>query len=456
MANYKGNALSWRERLGRLSLITQVAVLALAGLVPLMFVNQASAAQITDRVVTIDDSRTNASSNADVEYAFSFDWSPASAVQSVILEFCDSPLPLSSCTTPAGMLVNPTAITVDSHTGFPTNATSFTEVTTNSGDCNTVTADDATTEQICMNRTEAASATGDDATITVSGITNPTSIDTVYIRINLYSDNAFSTQVHAGTVAAAIVDQLTISGRVQERLDFCVAAVDDAGAADTGQLPADVTTCSALTDQNVDIGIIDESAVAVSPVDGTATNGADDDIGILMVNTNASNGTTLSYYVEDPTAVLAGDTHQLKSFRVIPADCDATATLTTDQCFVSADGVGTGSVITAGSELFGVYIPCIDTSQQVVPNSSANIVADGNYNGNDDTTTSAVDCENEAFASTVAVVGWNSGLTADTLATSATTIEDEIVKLRFAATASATTPSGDYTVVTTYIATANF
>jgi hypothetical protein len=35
-------------------------------------------------------------------------------------------------------------------------------------------------------------------------------------------------------------------------------------------------------------------------------------------------------------------------------------------------------------------------------------------------------------------------------------VDDEIIKLRFGATASATTPTGTYVVVTTYIATPTF
>ena len=431
----------------RLTLFTQAAVLALATLLPMILVNQASAAQLTDRQVTISDSVI---SETGVEYDFSFDF-VSTDVEGIIFEFCDAPLPLSSCTKPAGLDVSVSNVAIDSQSGFPNNATAFAEVAADTNDCDDVSADDNTETMYCLNRTEATAAAGDDATIDLSGITNPSAIDTIYIRIYLYDDSSFTSQVHQGTVAAAIVEQLTVNGRVQERLDFCVAAIGDADA-----LPANVSTCSGIADQNVDIGIVDESSVAVAPVDTTATNGSDDDYGALMLNTNASLGATLSYYAEDPSSVLAGDTHQLKSFRVIPADCDASAATLTDQCFQSAANAGSGSVITSGSELFGVYIPCIDTTQQATPGSSANLTADADYDGNDDTTTSAADCENEAFVSGTAVVGWNSGTTADTLATSTTTVEDEIVKLRFAATAEATTPSGEYTVTTTYIATANF
>jgi hypothetical protein len=447
MANVKEAAYSFREKAKQLSALTQVAILVAASLLPMMLMGRASADQLQSRKVTISKSAVGSTAQGQsVEYDFQFSWTISTAVQGVIFEFCDAPL--GTCTLPTGMNVNRTLTTLDGHTNFPTNATSFSEFTTdNTGDCDDI-AGVSTDTQYCISRTEATSGTGTNATVDLGGITNPTSIDTVYIRVSLYSDTSFATLVHTGTVAAAIVDQLTVNGRVQERLDFCVASLGDADA-----LPGDVATCSALSDQNVDIGIIDESSVAVSPVDNTPTNGADDDYGILMVNTNASAGVALSYYAEDPSAVSGGDTHQLKNFRVVPSDCSATVSATNDQCFVAALNAGSGSVITLGNELFGVYIPCVDTTQGTTTNLNS---ADADYDGNDDTITSAANCETETFTSGTAVVGWNSGSSADALISSSSVVNDEIVKLRFAATASPTTPSGNYTAVTTYIATATF
>lgn len=436
--------------LRRLTLLTQVAVLVLAGFLPFALMGRASAAQLTERKVTIDDSRIGDTS---VQYLFQFDFA-ATDVESVIFEFCDAPLPLSTCATPAGMAVNPSAVTLGGHTGFPANATAFTEVATNTGACNTVTANNSTTEQYCMNRTEASSAAGNDATVTLTGITNPSAADTVYIRIYLYSDNAFATQVHTGTVAAAVVDQLTINGRVQERLDFCVAAVDDIDA-----VPTDVPTCTALTDTNVDLGIISESTTAIAPVDDSGINGADDDYGIMMLNTNATGGAVVSYFAEDAASVSAGDTHQLKAFRVVPTDCNAVTTTYTDQCFRSAeDQAGDGQVITSGAELFGMYIACIDTSSANGGGSQTLLTGNDEYDGSDETIANAANCDSEAFASGTGELGWNNGAskTAETLVSSATIVDDEVVKLRFGATAQATTPSGNYTVVTTYIATVQF
>jgi hypothetical protein len=438
--------------LRRISAFAQAAILASAALLPLLLSGSASAAQLTNRKVTIDDSVV---SETGVGYDFEFDWAVATDVEGVLFEFCTAPL--GTCTLPTGMNVNRTLSTLDAHTNFPNNATSFAEFATdNTGDCDDIdgTSDDT---MYCITRTEATSAAGTNATVNLGGITNPSSIQTVYVRIALYDDAAFGSgdRIHEGVVAAAIVDQLTINGRVQERLDFCVAAVDDTDVLNT--VATNVTTCSAISDANVDIGVIDDGATpSVSPVTTTATNGADDDYGILMVNTNASGGVVIGYYAEDVTSVASGDTDQLKSFRVVPTDCDATASVTTDQCFVSASNAGDGAVLTAGTELFGMYIPCVDQNDGVRSTTANLSTADDSYDGDDSSVTTVADCENETFTSGVAEVAWNTSGAADTLISSTAVVDDEIVKLRFAATASSTTPTGSYTVVTTYIATPTF
>lgn len=423
----------------KLSALTQAAILAVASLLPLLaLASPASADQLTARSVTISDSEVSATA---VQYDFAFTIPSSTDVEGVILQFCTAPL--GACTLPSNMVVDYSAVALDSVTGI---TGGFAEVTANTGDCNAVA-----TSMYCIANASGAAVSG-AATVDLSGVTNPDADQTVYIRIALYTDEDFGSGdlAHNGTVAAAIEDQLQISGRVQERLDFCVTAVGDADS-----LPASVSACSALTDQNVDIGVITEGAVSVAPVDADPLTGADDDYGILMVNTNAGGGVVLSYFADPVVAgveAAGGETDQLRSFRVRPTDCNPVAGTLTDQCFVSANGAA--EVITLGNELFGMYVPCVDNTQSTVP--TANLTVPDAYNGDDDTITSAGNCEAETFSSGTAEVAWNATGTAATVASSTTVVDDEIVKLRFAATASPTTPSGNYTVVTTYIATATF
>jgi hypothetical protein len=68
-------------------------------------------------------------------------------------------------------------------------------------------------------------------------------------------------------------------------------------------------------------------------------------------------------------------------------------------------------------------------------------------------TSSGIDCEDDDDATNFA---WNESSTATNLASSSTVVDDELIKFNFGAIASATTPTGIYTVVSTYIATATF
>jgi hypothetical protein len=427
---------------------TQVAALAFASILTLAFPENASAALLTSRKVTITSSK---SAQTGVSYAFAFTFPSAARAEGIMFQFCTSPL--GACTLPTSMVVEQTTTSIAAQSFLTTpssNTTAFSEVTANTGDCN-----DVASTMYCVSRTETENETNAAKSLTIGNVTNPTlstPYSTVYVRIKVYNNNTFTPGagsvniVQEGAVAAGITQQLTTQGRVQERLEFCVAAIGDGGNTDT-TLPAN---CGAIpTTTTIDIGIVDNASIVYAPVDSTPTNGANDFYGIAMINTNAAGGVVLTYYPEVDTNVGGGDTDQLRSFRVAGADCSATTTNVTDQCFVNASTVG--ETFTAGTERFGLYIPCIDTTQGTTTNLGS---VPGAYNGSDNTVTSAADCENPGTANTD--FAWDSTGTAVTLATSSSVVDDEIVKISFGATASATTPTGLYRVTTTYVATPTF
>jgi hypothetical protein len=425
---------------------------AMAALLPILLSGQVNAATLTSRNLTMSTSRASATG---VNYQFNFTLPSGTAVQSMIFEFCTTPL--GACTHPTGQDNNYTLAATSATQTF-SEATLFTEYAgADLGAC-----DDhnngtpANSTEYCVSRTDTDAETAAAKQLTITTVTNPSTEASFYPRIHIYSDASFGTEVHSGVVAGAVVNQLTVTGRVQERLQFCVAAIGDGGGTDT-TLPADVATCIALSETTVDIGVIDNvSAISMAPVDNTTSLLGDDEYGIAMVNTNASSGVGITFFAEDASAVLSSDTDQLKSFRVIPTDCAAAATDLTDQCFRSAAGDTTGGTsLTIGAERFGVYVPCVDTTQGVT---ATPMTVDTDFDGFDATTASVVDCENadKSDNGSLPTVAWNDTATASTIATSAGVLDDPIVKLSFAATASATTPTGTYTVVTTYIATGTF
>lgn len=437
LLNFDANAV--RNKFERFRYLLVACLFTIAGFMPIVLQNNASAGTVANRSLTIGTSEGDATTR----YGFSFDLATTGNVGSIEVTFCTTPL--GSCTAPTGM---------DASSGAIDTATDDINGTDPVFSNGTQTAN-----RLRITRTPSSFSSGNTVTIDFNNVDNPSlSGNTVsfYGRIVVFSDAAYTTAVDNGVVAAAVVRQLTVNGRVQERLDFCVAAIDDGGATDTTITALnDTTAVCADTDfpstTTVDIGVIDDTGVYVSPVDTTATNGANDDYGIALVKTNAANGVAVTFFAEDIGSVSGGDTDHLKAFRVNGVDCQADQTTglgLNDQCFRSASAVG--EAISAGSERFGLKIGCIDANDGTRSTTAA-LSADADYA--DGATTSATDCENTVDNTNYA---WNETTTAETLASSTGVVDDEIVKLQFAATSSSTTPTGSYTVVSTYIATPTF
>lgn len=365
----------------------------------------ASAAALTTRKVTIDKS---AASSSDVGHVFSYTIVTSAAVQGIIYWFCTTPA--FACQKPTGMSVQ--AATHDGQSGFPSNGTAFTAHTvSDEGDCDMATSD----YKMCFERTAATAGTG-AVTHTISGITAPSSNETVYVWISLYSDNAFVTGnlTDTGVVAEAFVNQVTINARVQETLQFCIGTDDAAAAGD----------CTDISGTTVDIGVVTDSDVRISPV--SAFSGGNGKNGLAMVRTNAVGGVVIVYFTTLDTS--SG------KLKVAGQTCTDNISLV-DRCINSA--TGTQIPIVAGTEKFGMTISSVD----VTNGTTANITRDTDYDG--DGTASG---------------GWawlDTGAT-DQIASSSTVVDDELLILRFAATASVTTPTGSYTTQANFIATPTF
>jgi hypothetical protein len=411
----------------------QIMVLAVASILP-MFISGGfvSAADLTDRKATISTSRP---SSTDVEFIFNYNMPNTTSTKAgIIYQFCTTPL--GTCTASGWTL---TGFTHDSQSGWASNATAFAaHAAVDENNCSQST---NATSMICFERDETvATGTGGGAVVhTISGINTNATIQTVYIRISIYSDDDFQTVdlLDSGVVAVAIVRQLTVSGRVQERLAFCVFAIDDAAALPTNCAAAPTTT-------TIDLGVLDNAGIYTSPVDNSPpTSQGNDFYGALQLNTNAQDGTTITYFPETS----GSGTNELRSFRIPGSTCDVSGTSLLDPCFVDASGAG--ETFVAGTERFGMYVACIDTTQGTTTSLGS---VSGAYDGSDNTVTSAADCENEAATD----FAWNDSTTAVTLTSSTAVVDDEIVKVRFAATAGTTTPTGTYSVITTYIATPQF
>ncbi|HEX5798115.1 MAG TPA: hypothetical protein VFX79_02065 [Candidatus Saccharimonadales bacterium] len=432
-----------------------IAVLfTLALVLPMMMPSTAGAAALEQRSVTISSSVGDATG---VSYDFSFDLPSTTPAQGILLEFCTTAL--GTCTLPTSMDVQ-TSTDVGTETWSESDDPWEVYGGADTNDC-TYGAD---AYQLCLERTDTDSETAVTKTIEITGVENPTlagNFTNVFVRITIYSDTAFATAVHDGTVVAAIVRQITVNGRVSERLDFCVGAVlDDNGG--TGGEDTEIeaignnTVCADLPgDTVVDIGTLDDSAVTVSPVPVSAISGSNGNYGVAAVKTNALNGVSVAFYADDAASVSGGDTDHLKAFRVAPTDCDADQTTgagLVDQCFRSAASTGEDFTALSGAtqERFGMQVSCFEQNDGTRSTTAA-LTADADFA--DSNTAAGIDCEDADDATNFA---WNETATATDLASSTTVVDDELIKFNFGAIASSTTPTGLYTVVSTYIATATF
>ena len=455
-----------------LAILTTTAMV-ISLLTPLVIQLNASAATLSARSVTIASSQPDL---AGVTYSFAFTTQSANPIQSMVYEFCTTPL--GTCTLPGGAgaanKIDVAQATAASGTFTGTNATAFTDYTgANTGGCSDGSGASGVPTQFCVQRTQAANETAAAKTYTITSISNPTiasgNNEPVYVRAYTYSDTSFATLVDSGVVAASIVNQLTVNGRVQERLVFCVYALDDVAGSNSTvgtaatNYPTDCTASEATASSTVDIGTIDNLSIVKSPVNNSPpTSTGNDRFGAAQVNTNATSGVTVTYY---PTAASSG-TNQLRTFRVTGASCNASNANLTDQCFQNA--ATTGTTFTAGTEDFGLQIACIaNSTTQASAGTTSNLGSGGSgtgssggtFNTNYSNTDNSVaddgsdDCENSDAGVKFA---WDDTGTAVSLVNSSTVVDDELIKMRFGATASATTPTGAYTVAVTYVATPVF
>lgn len=241
-------------------------------------------------------------------------------------------------------------------------------------------------------------------TVTFTGVTNPSTNGTFYARITTYADAAYGagtpyvdpTDVgnfaDFGGFALSTNDVINISAKVQEQLIFCVSKV------------APGAGCSGLTAPNLALG---HGANVV--LDSTAV---DEDNAYFQVSTNASGN----------VIVRMRGTTLASGANTIPA----------------ADTVNGGlNTITAGTAAFGMR------SQQGV-DTGANTTIDANY-------ASAAQYGLDVSTPTNNVT---SGY-GDPIAT-ISAVQNSNTLIRFAATASLTTPAGLYTATQNLIATGTY
>ena len=431
------------SRMSRAVAISQATVLALVGILPLVISASASAAPGLEERELIS-STAQISENTQLEWVFDTT-SDVANIDQIIIDFCDSPL--GTCTTVNTPTIN-TATPTATLTGFATGG-------------NSTTRDDAaaggTNNRIVVDKSTAdAGANLDEASIelALTDVTNNASVNTTYYtRMVIYSD-AGVTDVWEGVFAQSTSQTLTVSARVQERLDFCVGSttVNDAT---TSATPANNQDCAEISGTEVELGVVEAGRVNVSPVTiGDANGNAEN--GIAMIRTNAFNGAVIDYKAIQETA--SG------KLKVTGATCSGITF--TDQCF-NSQGATSSTINGVTEESFGfavgsVNCGSVDAYTCDFSAGTYNLVRDEQFDGdagvaaaNYEVTESGV-----VTGTTASEYTWDDTGTSDRVASSATSaikvIDDEALILKFAASPAVTTPTGLYSTQADFIATTTF
>lgn len=198
-------------------------VFALALVAQILPISQASAAQITNRNLTLLAGATDGGSKPGgvVNHSFTFTVPTTASIGSIQFQYCT--LAAGTCTMPTGL--DTTSATLSSQTG----ATGFTMV-------------NATNGAPYITRTAASITGGTGLTYQLNTITNPTAVngETFYVRISTFtSTNATTGSTDTGTVAAATNRGIDLSGTMPESLVFCAGA--------TVSTTSGVPDCSTVT-----------------------------------------------------------------------------------------------------------------------------------------------------------------------------------------------------------------
>lgn len=381
-----------------------------------IFVNKAGAATITSRSLSLSSSANgtvttgtpgSGTNGEKAKHTFRFNLGTSGGtIGSILIMYCDSPIPSSgSCNTPTGLNAANVAAIASGGGGYAGTLSVDTTTTnaalpTTQGVCNGA----GTTRTNCI-ALKMAAPTAQTGTPTITlpfgggasdYITNPTNDnETFYARITIYSTTTYTTLLDNGSVASSTAQQIDITAKVQEKLNFSVAS---AFTANSG------SQCTPLSGSG-DLALGDNAGVLDS---GTAY----DNYSYFKISTNALNGTAVQY---------SGDTLKSGSNSITALSAE--------------------TVSTPGSSQFGLGLDMANANT-----SFTNLTASTDY----DEAAGAIN------GSPVAEFNFATGslTTPVTIAsaTTGTTVTCDWAAVRYIGNISTTTPPGIYTTTITYIA----
>lgn len=413
----------------RLSALLAAAVLLFGVVFPLLLPQKALAAnQLQQRSLKLSSSAngnitTDKAGNAVAAGAggngqktsevFSFKLQTTGNVGSVLIVYCDDPIPEDPCNTPTGFDASHVAsVTQSGWTGGAYSLDTSTNLTAQN-------CDNARVRCIALKRASAGGETSNTTvTLTFGGtgsdyITNPTTDNYAFFaRVRTYSDTGwtFANLQDYGSVAGSTAQQIDITAKVKEVLNFSVADV-------TGLTAPGATGCAALgAGTNGQITLGDANGVLDFSV-------AYDAHSYFRLSTNSNFGATVYY---------SGDTLKNGSNSIA--------------------SVGTTAVFSSpGSAQFGLALDSSDTQGGNGYNFS-HLSPAAQYNSGNGAINPGGSGAKFAFdtgSTTTPVV-----LASSTSPTGA--VGCETGSIRYLGNISTSTPAGIYYTTITYIATSSF
>ena len=413
--------------------------------------------------VTNNNAGSNVPSATGVTYSFSAKPASGYNLGSVEVDICTTPFLGTACTAPTGLAFTASTLT----NMVPAGGTPVLSSATTGATPATDLGSGAAAARIRISYTTAqAITTAAPVTFEITGITNTSTVGTFYVRIGFWTvlNWANGSMIDGGAAANSVQAAQNVSFKVQETLGFCVGGMQNSTVAFGSFSSTTITNdCAQSSATAISLGTApDITTTCITPV-ATRTATCDDaasvatqKYGFAMLRTNAANGATIGYRPNNNGTTFTNNTLQVAS-----ATCTGFASgFRTDSCVnpVNEDqGVAVGTVSawvtgTGTNEEFGMVIPTTSSngkSTAVLTNnpgavSAANrYIGSGNLSGGTACTTggaAAQDCWN-----------WHRTGTA-TLASAPSPVDNESLEILFASKASATTPTGAYSVDVDYYA----
>jgi hypothetical protein len=428
------------QSLARANAFVTAAVIASAALLPAVLLSSsASGAQLSNRFIDMSGGQTSEGSGRDggdafgddVTYRVGFTIATTNDIEAVVIDFCgDSPITGDPCNVSEDLVntynfdTNFASLGLANQSGI----TDFTVDTTNS-----------TANKLILSRSGGAASVSASTAVAVDlgstgaadGITNPNDEITFFARIFTFATDAAAISytstspgsfVDDGGIALATANELTITARVQEVLEFCIGTEGDSAYTNVQG-----DSCADVAGTDLSLGVVDSNSIATTENIDVPNNG------VAMIRTNAVNGASIYYKAEQDTS-----SGQLK---IAGEACNGTNL--DDPCFNSVGASRTP--IVASTEDFGMALKERTTSS----------------GGATDSVTCATNYQGDATAGCTGAVAGNNYAWVDsgaftTIASSTGPVDDEKMLIEFAATASPTTPTGLYTVTANFVATSTF